>query len=269
MQAHHRRVAFTLAVSTLVCGLILVLDWEFGRPSNEDSISELLIHSEKEVPKLLAARASRDQSLADAEAAKVKELEAKLKALQKPSKAKKTPPAKTATKKKAQSLASADRASEDDDDVLAGNTGEGYWDKNHKDDVWMPVGEISAGVDERHAENEAEVETRKAGAYQWNVVGDKFENHLADKDAESKVENEVVSMNSEESEFNKDDDFVTPPAEISPTHRLPLQSYEDWQLDLSKWLNSWTKSSPSAPATSAAPAAAAAPAATGNSTSAS
>jgi len=32
---------------------------------------------------------------------------------------------------------------------------------------------------------------------------------------------------------------VPPPEEITPTHRLPMETFVPWQLDFSTWLHSW------------------------------
>jgi hypothetical protein len=161
--------------------------------------------------KQLESEAMREAALARLEAKRVKALQKELLSI----KAKKNAPH------------AAQQSLNGDSDMQNGQRekGAGYWDKDHHDDNWVPVADEYSKLDKRKALWDSEVQASE---------GDKkFDAFVDDEKVEAPVvasANSILLMNSFEKEFSDDDDFVPPPSEITPAHRVPVQSYLPWEV---------------------------------------
>lgn len=108
--------------------------------------------------------------------------------------------------------------------------GAGYWDAEHKDDDWQPVADVVKGMKTEEAFNK-----RLLGSRQQNVLtagDDLFSDDASSEGALVKASNLAAASNQEQPEFKNDDSFLAPPAQITPNHRLPLETqdagWETW-----------------------------------------
>ena len=113
-----------------------------------------------------------------------------------------------------------------------GSNGAGYWDAEHKDDDWQPVADVVSGLNSEAVEN-----TRLLGSRQQlrgpTTGDDHFSDDASASGALAAASNKAVASNREQEEFKRDDHFVAPPAELTPNHRLPLETQDaGWETAL-------------------------------------
>jgi hypothetical protein len=103
--------------------------------------------------------------------------------------------------------------------------GAGYWDSKHTDDNFEPLDNVMRGISA-----EADRDKVLLGAHEHEqgllTSGDAFANDGAAEARQLGAANAAAASNKEQPEFAADDNFVAPPMQITPNHRLPLEAGE-------------------------------------------